>query len=40
LTQNTTFEQGTGTETFTFEMEGDKAVSVGYNINSKDLILK
>lgn len=40
LTQNTTFEQGTGTETFTFQMEGDKAVPVGYNINSKDLILK
>ena len=40
LTQNTTFEHGTGTETFTFEMDGDKAVLVGYNINSKDLILK
>jgi hypothetical protein len=40
LTQNTTFEQGTGTEVFTFEMSGDKAVLVGYNINSNDLILK
>jgi hypothetical protein len=40
LTQNTTFEQGTGTEIFTFEMAADKAVLVGYNINSKDLILK
>lgn len=40
LTQNTTFEQGTGTEVFTFQMEGDKAILVGYNINSKDLILK
>ena len=40
LNQNTTFEQGTGTEIFTFEMNGDKAVLVGYNINSKDLILK
>jgi len=40
LTQSTTFEQGTGTETFTFEMDGDKAVLLGYNINSKDLILK
>ncbi len=40
LTQTTTFEQGTGTEVFTFQMEGDKAVLVGYNINSKDLILK
>ena len=40
LTQSTTFEQGTGTETFTFEMNGEKAVLLGYNINSKDLILK
>ena len=40
LTQSTTFEQGTGTEAFTFQMEGEKAVLVGYNINSKDLILK
>ena len=40
LNQNTTFEQGTGTEVFTFEMVGDKAVLVGYDINSKDLILK
>jgi hypothetical protein len=40
MTQNTTFEQGTGTEIFTFQMEGDKAVLVGYNINSTDLILK
>ena len=40
LNQNTTFEQGTGTEVFTFQMDGDKAVLVGYNINSKDLILK
>lgn len=40
LTQNTTFAQGTGTEVFTFQMEGEKAILVGYNINSKDLILK
>jgi len=40
LNQNTTFEHGTGTETFTFEMNGDKAVLLGYNINSRDLILK
>jgi hypothetical protein len=40
LTQTTTFEQGTGTEVFTFQMQGDKAVLVGYKINSKDLILK
>ena len=40
LQQSTTFEQGTATETFTFEMSGDKAVLVGYNITSKDLITK
>lgn len=40
MTQSTTFEQGTGREVFTFQMEGDKAVLVGYNINSKELILK
>jgi hypothetical protein len=40
LKQNTTFEMGTGTETFTFQMDGEKAVLVGYNINSQDLILK
>ena len=40
LNQSTKFEQGTGTEAFTFEMNGEKAVLVGYNINSKDLILK
>ena len=40
LNQSTTFEQGTGTETFTFQMEGEKAILTGYNINSKDLILK
>jgi hypothetical protein len=40
LNQNTTFEQGAGTEVFTFQMVGGKAVLVGYNINSKDLILK
>jgi len=40
LTQNTTFENGTGTETFTFLMDGDKAILAGYHINSKDLIMK
>lgn len=40
LTQNTTFEQGTGKETFTYEMVDDKAVLVGYNISSDALILK
>lgn len=40
LNQNTKFEQGDATEVFTFEMKGDNAVLVGYNINSTDLILK
>ena len=40
MTQNTTFEKGTGSETFTFQMAKDKAILVGYHINSKDLILK
>lgn len=40
LNQQTTFAQGSGTEVFTFEMNGDKAVLVGYNINSNELILK
>ncbi|WP_165232688.1 hypothetical protein [Aquisphaera insulae] len=40
LNQTTTFEKGSGTEVFTFEMDGEKAVLVGYNINSNDLIVK
>lgn len=40
LTQRTSFERGTGTETFTFEIDGEKALLLGYNINSMDLILK
>ncbi len=40
LVQKTTFEHGTGAETFTFEMVGEKAVLVGYTINSHDLIVK
>lgn len=40
LIQNTTFERGSGTETFSFQMEGEKAKLVAYNVSSKDLILK
>ena len=40
LVKNTTFEEGTGTETFTFRVANKKASIVGYFINSKDLILK
>ena len=40
LQQKTTFEQGSGNETFTFQMSSGKAFLVGYNIASKDLIMK
>ena len=40
MTQKTVFEKGEGMESFTFEMDGDKAVLVGYNIQSMDLITK
>jgi len=40
LVQNTTFEQGKGTETFTFRIQKEKASLLGYNINSQDLIMK
>ncbi len=40
MTQKTVFEQGEGTESFTFQMDGDKAVLVAYNIQSRDLITK
>jgi len=40
LVKNTTFEQGKGTETFTFRIKGGKASLLDYNINSRDLIMK
>jgi hypothetical protein len=40
LAQNTTFEHGQGTESFTFALNGTNAVLVGYNIQSMDLITK
>ena len=40
MQQQTTFEHGTGLETFSFQMDGAKAVLLGYNINSNELILK
>jgi hypothetical protein len=40
MNQSTTFEKGSGTETFTFEMKGENALLVGYNIQSMDLIIK
>lgn len=40
LTQDTTFEQGSGTEKFTFAMDGDRAVLLGYHIDAKELVTK
>lgn len=40
MVQETEFESGSGVETFTFRMDGDKAILLGYNINSNDLITK
>ena len=40
LVENTEFEHGKGTETFTFHVSGDKAVLVGYNINSLDMMTR
>jgi hypothetical protein len=38
LVEETKFEKGTGTETFTFHVSGDKAELVGYHINSLDMM--
>ena len=40
LVADTQFEQGTGTETFTFRVSGDKATLLGYNINSMDMMTR
>ena len=40
IIQDTEFEKGRGTETFTFLIEGKDAILVAYFINSNDLILK
>jgi hypothetical protein len=40
MVQETEFEQGKGTETFTYKIDGDKAALMGYNIVSNDLITK
>jgi hypothetical protein len=39
LQQETHFELGEALETFTFRVNGQKAVLLGYNINSRDLIM-
>lgn len=40
LVYQTTFERGSGTETFTFRISDKKAELVGYNISSMDLMTK
>ena len=39
LQQKTQFENGSGVETFNYRIEDEKAVLIGYNINSRDLIV-
>jgi hypothetical protein len=40
MTQKTVFENGQGTESFKFALDGTNAVLVGYDIHSMDLITK
>jgi opacity protein-like surface antigen len=40
LTYETSFARGKGTEQFNYRMAGKKALLVGYNLNSKDLLLR
>lgn len=40
LVQETSFEQGKATETFTFLVKDNQAFLITYNINSMDLIIK
>ena len=40
LVSDTQFELGTGTETFTFRVSGDRATLLGYNINSMDMMTR
>jgi hypothetical protein len=40
LNYETSFTQGKGTEPFTYRMSGKKALLAGYNLNSKDLLLR
>lgn len=40
LTYKTTFDSGEGMESFSFRFDGGRAMVRGYNINSKELVLK
>lgn len=37
--RETEFERGTGSETFTFVRDGEQLLLVGYNINSKEMMI-
>jgi hypothetical protein len=39
LQENTMFEKGTGTEVFTYAQHGDRLTLVGYQINSRDMMM-
>jgi hypothetical protein len=39
LVQNTTFENGKGREKFTFRIQDGKALLVGYEVDSRDLVI-
>ena len=40
LQKKTQFENGVGVETFNYRIENEKALLIGYNINSRDLIVQ
>jgi hypothetical protein len=40
LTMQTTFERGTGEESFVYKGSGDDQKLAGYHINSTDMMLK
>jgi hypothetical protein len=40
LSQETIYERGKGTETFTVQVDGERVILVAYNIQSKALIVK
>jgi len=40
LVSNTKFTDGEATETFTYRVDGEKALLIGYNINSLDMLIR
>lgn len=39
LQENTTFEKGNGAETFIFSRDGDRLSLIGYQINSREMMI-